>query len=207
MDKMLKNIMSDQAQLATDDKSNVMHKIYMEKGHKPCAQHQQRLNPVMKDVVRKEVIKWLDAGIVYPRCDNKWVSSVQCIPKKGGMTVVTNEKNELIPTKIVTEWRICMDYMKLNDATRKDHYLVPFIDKMLDRLAGKEYYCFLDGYSGYSKIVIALEEDYLHFSRCMMAIFHDMVEDFVEVFMDDFSVFGVRAIEGEVDQNLYFNCS
>ncbi|XP_055814489.1 uncharacterized protein LOC129884170 [Solanum dulcamara] len=86
--------------------------------------------------------------------------------------VITNEKNELIPTRTVTGWRICMDYRKLNEATRKDHYLVPFIDQMLDRLSGPEYYCFLDGYS-----------------RCMMTIFQDMVEDFAEIFMDDFLVF------------------
>ena len=77
-----------------------MHKIYMEEDHKPSAQHQCRLNPLMKEVVRKEVIKWLDAGIVYPISDSKWVSPVQCVPKKGGMTVVRNEKNELIPTRM-----------------------------------------------------------------------------------------------------------
>ncbi|XP_015168842.1 RNA-directed DNA polymerase homolog [Solanum tuberosum] len=112
-----------------------------------------------------------------------------------------------------------MDYRKLNDATRKDHYPVPFIDKMLDMLAGHEYYCFLDGYSGYNQIVIALEDQEkttftcpygtyafkrmpfglcntpATFQRCMMTIFHDMVEDFVEVFMDDFSVFVARCEE------------
>lgn len=113
-----------------------MHRIYMEEDHKTSAQHQRRLNSLMKEVVRKEVIKWLDAGIVYPIYDSKWVSPVQCVPKKGGMTVVRNKKNELIPTRTVTGSRICMDYRKLNDATRKDHYPVPFIDQMLDRLVG-----------------------------------------------------------------------
>ncbi|XP_049397330.1 uncharacterized protein LOC125861486 [Solanum stenotomum] len=101
----------------------------------------------MKDVVRKEVIKWMDARIVYPISDSKWVSHVQCLPKKGGMNVVTNDKNELIPKRTVTGWRICMDYRKLNEATIKDHYPMPFTDQMLDRLAGHEYYYFLDGYS------------------------------------------------------------
>ncbi|XP_015167843.1 uncharacterized protein [Solanum tuberosum] len=135
-----------------------MQRIYMEDDHKPNAQHQLTLNHVMKEVVRKEVIKWLDAGIVYPIADSKSVSPVQCVPKKGGITVVRNEKNELIPTRTMTGWRICMDYRKLNDATCKDHYPVPFIDQMLDRLAGQEYYYFLDRYSIYTQILISPED-------------------------------------------------
>nr|GEW62012.1 reverse transcriptase domain-containing protein [Tanacetum cinerariifolium] len=92
---------------------------------------------------------------------------------KGGFAVVRNEENELIPTRLVTGWRVCIDYRKLNEATRKDHFPLPFMDQMLERLAGNEYYCFLNGFSG-----------------CMLAIFHDMVEKTMEVFMDDFSVFG-----------------
>ena len=153
---------------------------------------------------------------MYPIFDSKWVGSVQCFPKMGCMKVVRNEKNELIPTRTVTRWRICMDYRKLNEATRKDHYLVPFIDQMMGRLARQEYYCFLDGYLGYNQIVIAPENQEkttftclygtyafkrmsfglcnapTTFQRCMMAIFHYMVEDFVEIFMDDFlSLWGV----------------
>ncbi|KAK8491392.1 hypothetical protein V6N11_073718 [Hibiscus sabdariffa] len=75
--------------------------------------------------------------------------------KKGGITVVTNNENELLPTRTVTGWRICMDYRKLNKATKKDHFPLPFIDQMLDRLAGKEFYCFLNGYSEYNQIAIA----------------------------------------------------
>nr|GEW30268.1 reverse transcriptase domain-containing protein [Tanacetum cinerariifolium] len=67
---------------------------------------------------------------------------------KGGFTVVENEENELIPTRLVTGWRVCIDYHKLNEATRKDHFPLPFMDQMLERLAGNEYYCFLDGFSG-----------------------------------------------------------
>ena len=108
----------------------------------------------MKEVVKKEILKWLDAGIIYPISNSSWVSPVQCVPKKGGMTVVANTQNELT----VTGWRVCMDYRKLNTATRKDHFPLPFIDQMLDKLAGREYFCFLDGYSGYNQIVIAPED-------------------------------------------------
>ena len=80
------------------------------------------------------------------------------VPKKGGFTVIRNEKNELIPTRTVTGWRVCIDYRKLNTATRKDHFPLPFIDQMLDRLAGHPHFCFLDGYSGYNQIAIAPED-------------------------------------------------
>lgn len=82
----------------------------------------------MKEVVRAEVLKLLDAGIIYSISDSAWISPVQVVPKKGGITVVKNEKNELIPTRTVTGWRVCIDYRKLNDATRKDHFPLPFID-------------------------------------------------------------------------------
>ena len=96
----------------------------------------------MKEVVKKEIIKLLDAGIIFPISDSPWVSPVQCVPKKSGITVVKNEKDELIATRIVNAWRVCMDYRKLNKATRKDHFSLPFIDQMLDRLAGYMFYCF-----------------------------------------------------------------
>ncbi|KAL9274074.1 Transposon Ty3-I Gag-Pol polyprotein-like protein, partial [Drosera capensis] len=194
--------------------SMCMHKILMEERYRPLVQPQRRLNPIMQEVVKNEVIKLLDAGIIYPISDSTWVSPVQVVPKKGGMTVVQNEKNEMIPTRTVTGWRVCIDYRKLNDATRKDHFPLPFIDQMLDRLAGHEFYCFLDGYSGYNQIAIAPEDQEkttftcpygtfafrrmpfglcnapATFQRCMTAIFYDMVEKFLEIFMDDFSVFG-----------------
>ncbi|KAD4887896.1 hypothetical protein E3N88_19968 [Mikania micrantha] len=134
------------------------HKILMEEDFKPVVQHQRRMNPNMQDVVKKEVIKLLDAGLIYPISDSPWVSPVQVVPKKGGMTVITNEKNELIPTHTVTGWRVCIDYRKLNNATKKDHFPLPFIDQMLERLLGKTYYCFLDGFSGYFQIPIAPED-------------------------------------------------
>src|SRR5436189_4959260 len=127
-----------------------MHKILMEESYKPTVQPQRRLNPTMQEVVKKEILKLLDAGIIYPISDSQWVSPIHIVPKKGGMTVIRNEKNELIPTRTITGWRVCVDYRKLNDATRKDYFPLPFIDQMLERLAGHEYYCFLDGYSGQS---------------------------------------------------------
>ncbi|GJT86555.1 reverse transcriptase domain-containing protein [Tanacetum coccineum] len=131
------------------------HKILMEENAKPVVQHQRRVNPKIHEVIKQEVIKLLDAGLIYPiLTDRPWVSPVHCVPKKGGITVVKNEENELIPTRLVTGWRVCIDYRKLNDATRKDHFPLPFMDQMLERLAGNEYYCFLDGFFGYFQIPI-----------------------------------------------------
>ena len=112
-----------------------MHKILLEENAKIFIEHQRRLNPVMKEVVRKEVLKWLNAGFIYAILDSPWVSPIHVVPKKGGFTVIRNEKNELIPTRTVRGWRVCIYYRKLNNATKKDHYPLPFIDQMLDRLA------------------------------------------------------------------------
>ncbi|GJR11596.1 reverse transcriptase domain-containing protein [Tanacetum coccineum] len=130
------------------------HKILLEDDYEPSVQHQRRVNPKIHDVIKKEVEKLLDAGLIYPISDSPWVSPVHCVPKKGGMTVVTNEENELVPTRLVTGWRVCIDYRKLNEATCKDHFPLPFMDQMLERLAGNEFYCFLDGFSGYFQIPI-----------------------------------------------------
>ncbi|PRQ60447.1 putative nucleotidyltransferase, Ribonuclease H [Rosa chinensis] len=191
-----------------------MHRIFLEDAAKPTRDPQRRLNPHMKEVVRAEVLKLLDVGVIYPISDSEWVSPVQVVPKKSGITVVKNEENELIPQRTVTGWRVCIDYRKLNSATRKDHFPLPFIDQMLERLAGHSHYCFLDGYSGYNQIPIAPEDQEkttftcpfgtfayrrmpfglcnapATFQRCMMSVFSDMVERIIEVFMDDFSVFG-----------------
>ncbi|KAH7862315.1 hypothetical protein Vadar_002873 [Vaccinium darrowii] len=168
----------------------------------------------MKEVVRTEVLKLLDAGIIYPIAHSEWVSPIQVVPKKAGVTVVRNEEGELVPTRVQTGWRVCIDYRKLNASTRKDHFPLPFIDQILERVAGRAFYCFLDGYSGYNQIEVAIEDQekttftcpygtfaYRRmsfglcnapgtFSRCIMGIFSDMVEKIVEVFMDDFSIFG-----------------
>nr|GEV12698.1 reverse transcriptase domain-containing protein [Tanacetum cinerariifolium] len=109
------------------------HKILVEEDYKPAVQSQRRV----------------DRKFMSP-----WVSPIHCIPKKGGIIVVENENNELIPTRLVTGWRVCIDYRKLNYITRKDHFPLPFMDQMLQRLTGNEFYCFLDGFSGYIQIVI-----------------------------------------------------
>ena len=92
----------------------------------------------MKEVVRKEVLKWLDAEVIYLIFDSVWVSSVQVVPKKGGTTVIKTENNMFLPSRTVTGWKICIDYRKLNKATQKDHFPLPFLDQMLGRLAGHE---------------------------------------------------------------------
>jgi hypothetical protein len=128
--------------------------------------------------------------------------------------VVKNKDDELVPTRIQSGWRVCIDYRKLNAATRKDHFLLPFIDQMVERLAGHDFYCFLDGYSGYNQVPVDSKDQekmtftchfgtfaYYHmpfglcnapatFQQCMINIFSDMVEQFLEIFMDGFFFFG-----------------
>ena len=135
-----------------------MHKILLEDDSKPSMEAQRLLNPTMKEVVRKEVLKWLDSIVIYPISNSSWVSPVQVMPKKWGTIVVKNENNELLPTRRITGWRICIDYQKMNKMTIKDHFPLPFIDQMLDRIAGNEYFCFLYGYSRYNQISIAPED-------------------------------------------------
>jgi hypothetical protein len=163
---------------------------------------------------KAEVIKLLDAGIIYPISDSKWVSPIYVVPKKAGITVVKNKDNELVPTRVQSGWRVCIDYKKLNSVTRKDHFPLPFIDQMVERLVGHDYYCFLDGYSSYNQIPLDPEDQEKStftcpfdtfayrrmtfglcnapatFQRCMISIFSDMVERHLEIFMDDFLVFG-----------------
>ncbi|KAM1100608.1 hypothetical protein ACFX2H_007032 [Malus domestica] len=105
-----------------------MHGIFMEAGTKPTVEAQRCLNPIMKEVVRVEMMKLLDAGIIYPISDSKWVSPTQVVPKKTGITVVKNDNNELVPTRMTTRWRMCVDYRKPNNSTRNDHFPLPFID-------------------------------------------------------------------------------
>jgi hypothetical protein len=94
------------------------HRIPMEDQFKPVVDHQMRISHAMRELVKKEVIKLLDAGIIYPVPHREWVSPIHCVPKKGGLTVVKNENNELIPQRTVIGWRMCIDYHKLNKATK-----------------------------------------------------------------------------------------
>jgi hypothetical protein len=98
----------------------------------------------MREVVKKEVLKTLKARVIYPVSDSEWVSPVQVVPKKGGMTFIGNEKNELIPQRIITGWWMCIDDRKLNKTTQKDHFPLPFIDEMLERLANHSFFCYLE---------------------------------------------------------------
>ncbi|CAM8878117.1 unnamed protein product [Rhodiola kirilowii] len=191
-----------------------MHRINLEENVKPSRELLRRLNPKLSEVVFKEITKLRDAGIIYSVPDSEWVSPIHVVPKKGGLTVVQNDKGELVPTRTVTGWRMCIDYRKLNKATKKDHFPIPFIDQMLERLAGHDYFCFLDGYSGFYQIPILPNDQGKTtftcpygtfafrrmpfglcnapgtFQRCMMSIFSDYIEKCIEVFMDDFSIHG-----------------
>nr|GEW44244.1 reverse transcriptase domain-containing protein [Tanacetum cinerariifolium] len=145
------------------------HKILMEEDYKPAVQSQRQVNPKIHEVIKKEVIKLLDSGMIYPISDSPWVSPIHCIPKKGVITVVENENNELIPTRFVTGWRVYIDYRKLNDATRKDHFPLPFMDQIMP---------------------FGLYNAPGTFQRYMMAIFHDMIKKTMDVFMDESLFFG-----------------
>ena len=191
-----------------------MHRILLEEDAKPSREPQKRLNPAMKEVVMKEILKLLDAGIIYPISDSEWVSPIHVVPKKTGITMVRNLNNELVPMRVQNGWRMCIDFRKLNQVTRKDHFPLPFIDQMLERLAGKSFFYFLDGFSGFYQIPIAQEDQekttftcpfgtYAYrrmpfglcnapgtFQRCMMSIFFEYIKNCIEVFMDDFTVYG-----------------
>ena len=141
------------------------------------------------------------------------------MPKKSGVTTVKNEKGEELSTRLTTGWRVCIDYKRLNEVTRKDHFSLPFIDQLLERVFGHPFYCFLDGYSGYFQIEIAPEDQetttftclfgpYAYrrmlfglwnapttFQRCMLSMFSDMVEHIMEVYMDDITVYGGDFVE------------
>nr|GEV21943.1 DNA-directed DNA polymerase [Tanacetum cinerariifolium] len=145
--------------LSVDEKTALI-KILLEEDYEPKVQSQRRFNPKIYDVINKEVEKLLDAGLIYPISDSPWVNPVHCVPKKGGMTVVTNDENELVPTRPVTGWR------------EKTTFTCPY------------------GTFAYKRMPFGLCNAPGTFQRCMMAIFHDMIEQTMEVFMDDFSVFG-----------------
>ncbi|KAK1608599.1 hypothetical protein QYE76_032272 [Lolium multiflorum] len=161
------------------------HAINMEDDAKPVVEHQRRLIPKMKEVVRNEVLKLLEAGIIYPIAGSRWVSPVHCVSKKGGMTVVPNDNDELIPQRIVVGYRMCIDFRKVNKVTKKDHYPLPFIDQMLERLSKNTHFCFLDGYSGFSQIAVKAKDQEKTTFTCPYGTYA-----YRQVFMDDFSVYG-----------------
>ena len=144
----------------------------LEEDAKPIIEHQRRLNPKMKEVIRKEILKLLEAGIIYPVADSKWVSPVHFVPKKGGITVIPNDKDELIPQRIVTGYRMVIDFRKLNKATKKDNYPLPFIDQMSERLSKHTHFCFLDGYCGFSQIPVSKEDQEKTTFTCPFGTFH-----------------------------------
>ena len=168
----------------------------------------------MQEVVRAEVLKLLQTCIIYPIFDSTWVSPTQVMPKKSGVTTMHNEKGEEVPTRLTTGWRVCINYKRLNEVTRKDHFPLPFMDQLLKRIFGHPFYFFLDGYSGYFQIEIATGDQdkttftcpfgtyayrrmpfglcnaHTTFQRCMLSIFSDFVERIMEVYKDDITVYG-----------------
>ncbi|GJX68324.1 hypothetical protein Tco_0304051 [Tanacetum coccineum] len=132
------------------------YKILMEEKFKPVIQPQQRLNLKVQDVVKNLIVRLLDSGLIYPISDSQWVSPIHVVQKKGGMTVVLNDKNELIPSRTVTGWRVCIDYrfFQIPEEQEKTTFTCPY------------------GTFAYRR---------MSFGLCK--------EDFMEVFIDDFSVF------------------
>ncbi|CAA7400684.1 unnamed protein product [Spirodela intermedia] len=191
-----------------------MHSIYLEEGARTSREPQRRLNLNMMEIVKKEILKWLAADIIYPISDSKWVSLIQVVPKKLGITIIKNENGDEIQTRLTIGWRVCIDYKKLNSVTRKDHFPLPFTNQILEKLVGKNFFCFLDGYFGYNQIYInPLDQEKITFTcpfgtftfkhmpfglcnapatfqTCMLSIFSDMIGKCMEIFMDDFCVFG-----------------
>jgi hypothetical protein len=172
------------------------HHIYIKEECRPICQPQRRMNPNIKEIVKEELQKLLNAGFIYPISDSEWVSPLVIVPKNNG------------------KWRVCVDYRALNKAMQKDHFPLPFIDQVLDNLSGKKFFSFLDGFSGYNQIKIAPQDQDkttftspwgtfaykvlpfglcnapTTFQRVVIGIFSDMVNDYMEIFMDDFTPYG-----------------
>jgi hypothetical protein len=123
------------------------HRIYIKEHCRPICQPQRRMNPNLREILKEEVQKLLNAGFIYPISDSEWVSPLVIVPKKNG------------------KWRVCVDYRALNKATQEDHFPLPFIDQVLDSLSGKKFFSFLDGFSGYNQIKIAPQDQEIR--RCV----------------------------------------
>lgn len=117
-----------------------IHQLYIQENCKPIRQPQRRMNPNLREIVKEELQKLLNVNFIYPISDSQWVSPLVIVPKNNG------------------KWRVCIDYRELNKATLKYHFPFPFIEQVLDTLAGKKYFSFLDGFSGYNQIHIAPED-------------------------------------------------
>ena len=128
--------------------------IFLEEDSRPTKEAQRWLNPKVWDVVKNEILRWLNVGMIYPMSDSPWVNLVHVILKKAGITVTTNDKGEELQTRLPVKWRVYIDYWKLNAATKKDHFPLPFIDQILHKLSGQGFYCFLDDYNGYNQLAI-----------------------------------------------------
>ena len=189
------------------------HNIYLEDNVKPSREAQRRLNPHMREILKEEVLMWLKVEIIYLISDSPWISPVHMVPKKSGITVERSQEGVELTTRLTMGWRVCIDYRKLNLVTKKDHYPIPFMDQILEKLAGQTYYCFLDGYSGYNQIgIYPGDQEKTTFTcpegtyafrrmpfglcnapatlqRCMNAMFSELVGDYLEIFMDDFLIF------------------
>ncbi|RVW74063.1 Transposon Ty3-G Gag-Pol polyprotein [Vitis vinifera] len=191
-----------------------------------CNQNMQdKLNESLVDF--EEGAEATSSRIIYPISDSPWVSPTQVVPKKSGITVVQNEKGEEITTRLTSGWRVCIDYRKLNAVTRKDHFPLPFIDQVLERVSGHPFYCFLEGIQGifrlklmwkirknhftcpfgtyaYRRMPFGLCNAPATFQRCMLSIFSDMVERIMEVFMDDITVYGGTFEECLINLEAFF---
>eukprot|EP00253_Pinus_taeda_P015001 PITA_15001 len=178
------------------DPKTCIHHIYIEENNRQIRQPQRRVNPNLREIVKEELQKLLNVNFIYPISYSQWVSPLVIVPKKNG------------------KWRVCIDYRELNKAALKDHFHFPFIDQVLDTLAGKKYFSFLDGFSGYNQIQGAPEDQDkttftcpwgtfsyrvisfglcnapAKFQRAVLGIFSDLIHDCVEVYMDDFIVYG-----------------
>jgi hypothetical protein len=171
------------------------------------------MNPALKNIVKQELQKFLQANLIYPISDSQWVSPLVIVPKKNG------------------KWRICVDFQELNKSTHRDYFPLPYIDQVLDTLSGKKYFSFLDGFSGYNQIKIAPEDQenttftcpwgtYAYrvisfglrnapttFQRDVLDIFSDLTNDCVEVYMDDFAVHGEDFQEALISlENVLIRC-
>ena len=116
------------------------HHIYIKSDSQPVCQPQRRMNPNLRDIVKEEIQKLLEVGFIYPISNSEWVSPLVIVPKKNG------------------KWRVCVDYREMNKETQKDHFPFPFIDQVPNTLSEKKFFSFLDGFSKYNQIQIALED-------------------------------------------------